>query len=136
MRGSEPTSSPSPGKRSRRSELDKLLEAVDTSFHYETAAAAAKRLKGSEELGPLEIDVSDSNMDSGEDEEDENNAKKRKHSESEAESLEKRKKSKGNNGNLLKTFCPPKEDEKEVRETDEEVKKNRGSLCQEFSMIY
>jgi hypothetical protein len=27
--------SPSPGKKSRRSELDKLLEAVDTSFHFE-----------------------------------------------------------------------------------------------------
>jgi len=60
----ELAASPSPGKRSRRSELDKLLEAVDTSFHFETAAAAAKRMSGSQELGPLEIDVSDSNMDS------------------------------------------------------------------------
>ena len=46
----------------RRSELDKLLEAVDTSFHFETAAAERerKRLSGSSGgLGPLEIDCSD-----------------------------------------------------------------------------
>ena len=48
----------------RRSELDKLLEAVDTSFHFETAAAERKRLSdqggsGSPGLGPLEIDCSD-----------------------------------------------------------------------------
>ena len=45
----------------RRSELDKLLEAVDTSFHFETAAAERKRLSesGNSGLGPLEIDCSD-----------------------------------------------------------------------------
>ena len=47
----------------RRSELDKLLEAVDTSFHFETAAAERKRLSESGNsgsgLGPLEIDCSD-----------------------------------------------------------------------------
>ena len=49
----------SPSKRrGRRSELDKLLEAVDTSFHFETAAAEKKRLSDSG-LGPLEIDCSD-----------------------------------------------------------------------------
>jgi len=120
-RGGEPASSPSPSKRSRRSELDKLLEAVDTSFHYETAAAAAKRIGGSAELGPLEIDVSDSNMESGDEEDEETNFKKRKHSESEAESADKRKKIKGNNGNLLKTFSPTKKEDKDPPETDEEV---------------
>merc|ERR1719336_3545039 len=44
--------------RKKRSELDKLLEAVDTSFHFETAAAERKRLNDSG-LGPLEIDCSD-----------------------------------------------------------------------------
>ena len=47
----------------RRSELDKLLEAVDTSFHFETAAAERERKRLSESgqsgLGPLEIDCSD-----------------------------------------------------------------------------
>jgi len=52
-----------PSKRGRRSELDKLLEAVDTSFHFETAAAERKRLSdqggSGGGLGPLEIDCSD-----------------------------------------------------------------------------
>ena len=43
--------------------MDKLLEAVDTSFHFETAAAERKRLSESGNsgsgLGPLEIDCSD-----------------------------------------------------------------------------
>lgn len=55
-RASSPLSKPSP--RKKRSELDKLLEAVDTSFHFETAAAERKRLSDSG-LGPLEIDCSD-----------------------------------------------------------------------------
>ena len=55
-RASSPIAKISPNKR--RSELDKLLEAVDTSFHFETAAAERKRLNDSG-LGPLEIDCSD-----------------------------------------------------------------------------
>jgi len=118
--------SPSPGKRSRRSELDKLLEAVDTSFHFETAAAAAKRIGGGE-LGPLEIDVSDSNMDeSAEEEEEETNDRKRKHSESESELKGSRKKRK--NGDLLKTYSPRAEaktsnedPESEIEEKNEKV---------------
>jgi len=99
-------SSPSPGKRARRSELDKLLEAVDTSFHFETAAAAAKRLGGPSDLGPLEIDVSDSNLDESGQEEDleEENQKKRKLSQTAPES--KRKKLKRKKGDLLKTISP------------------------------
>jgi len=107
----------SPSKRARRSELDKLLEAVDTSFHFETAAAAAKRLgvDNQSDLGPLEIDVSDSNVGSDEDssrpQEPVKNSKKvipsrkRKHSEIEGdkESLTKRR---INRGNLLKTLSP------------------------------
>ena len=95
----------SPSKRrgrqqGRRSELDKLLEAVDTSFHFETAAAERKRLSesGGSGLGPLEIDCSDTGSETSC-----KVATKRK-----LECVEKspvRKKVKGSN-NLLKTASP------------------------------
>ncbi len=129
----------SPGKRARRSELSKLLEAVDTSFHFETAAAAAKRLSDNQsDLGPLEIDVSDSNI--GSDDEtshsrvnnDDTNeevvddaendpeepasvvttkkgkGRKRKHTDIEG-AKEKNAKRRANKGNLLKTMSPSNE---------------------------
>jgi antitoxin component of MazEF toxin-antitoxin module len=49
--------------RKRRSELDKLLEAGSSSFHFETARAAANRTGDS--LGPLQVDVSDNNSEAG-----------------------------------------------------------------------
>ena len=133
----------SASKRTRRSELDKLLEAVDTSFHFETAAAQAKRLSDSG-LGPLEIDVSDS-CDSTE--ENSNTAGKRKISDIDGESdVRNKKKAKtstvlvaegtkgkneahedsvGNNGNnLLKTFSPKSVEKKNISiekvETDDD----------------
>merc|ERR1712223_145680 len=51
----------SPSSKKRRSELDKLLEAGLSSFHCETAKQAADRLG----LGPLKVDVSDNNSESG-----------------------------------------------------------------------
>ena len=50
----------SPSSRKRRSELDKLLEAGSSSFHFETARETATRLNGNE-LGPIHVDVDDSN---------------------------------------------------------------------------
>jgi len=92
----------SPSKRrsnqGRRSELDKLLEAVDTSFHFETAAAERKRLNESG-LGPLEIDCSDTGSETSC-----KVASKRKLNSS-AEKSPGRKKFKGSN-NLLKTASP------------------------------
>jgi len=49
----------SPSSRKRRSELDKLLEAGSSSFHFETARETATRLNGNE-LGPIHVDVDDS----------------------------------------------------------------------------
>ena len=49
----------SPHSRKRRSELDKLLEAGSSSFHFETARETATRLNGNE-LGPIHIDVDES----------------------------------------------------------------------------
>merc|ERR1719342_940091 len=92
----------SPSKRrsnqGRRSELDKLLEAVDTSFHFETAAAERKRLNESG-LGPLEIDCSDTGSETSC-----KVASKRKLNSS-VEKSPGRKKFKGSN-NLLKTASP------------------------------
>jgi len=93
--------SPSKNRRSnqgRRSELDKLLEAVDTSFHFETAAAERKRLNESG-LGPLEIDCSDTGSETSC-----KVASKRKLNSS-VEKSPGRKKFKGSN-NLLKTASP------------------------------
>lgn len=98
-RTSSPTLKPSP--RKKRSELDKLLEAVDTSFHFESAKAERKRLNDTG-LGPLEIDCSDTGSEASC-----NVVNKRKvsecHLESEEESRLKRQKV-GNN--LLKTASP------------------------------
>ena len=92
---------------------------MDTSFHFETAAAAAKRIGGGE-LGPLEIDVSDSNMDeSAEEEEEETNDRKRKHSESESELKGSRKKRK--NGDLLKTYSPRAEAKTSNEDPESEI---------------
>ena len=49
----------SPSSRKRRSELDKLLEAGSSSFHFETARETATRINGNE-LGPIHIEVDDS----------------------------------------------------------------------------
>ncbi len=129
----------SPGKRARRSELVKLLEAVDTSFHFETAAAAAKRLSDNQsDLGPLEIDVSDSNIgsddetsqsrvnnddineevvDDGENDPEEpasvvttkkGKGRKRKHTNIDG-AKDKTAKRRANRGNLLKTMSPANE---------------------------
>ena len=46
----------SPSSRKRRSELDKLLEAGSSSFHFETAREATTRING-ENLGPIHVDV-------------------------------------------------------------------------------
>lgn len=122
-------SSPSPGKKSRRSELDKLLEAVDTSFHFETAAAAAKRMSGSPNLGPLEINVSDSNCES------ESSDKppppplkmKRKTSESDLEPTKqpaKKQKGGGGGNDLLKTLSPNSSRKKTIKEEEESDSEN------------
>ena len=100
----------SPSKRrmqGRRSELDKLLEAVDTSFHFETAAAERKRLSETK-LEPLEIDCSDTGSETSC-----KVASKRK-----INAVEKspgRKKLKGSN-NLLKTASPGSAQRSEVRD--------------------
>ena len=52
----------SPSSRKRRSELDKLLEAGSSSFHFETARETATRLNGNE-LGPIHVDVEDNSYD-------------------------------------------------------------------------
>jgi len=98
-RASSPVTKISP--RKKRSELDKLLEAVDTSFHFETAAAERKRLNDSG-LGPLEIDCSDTGSEASS-----NAVSKRKASESNLafEEETKLKKQKVGN-NLLKTASP------------------------------
>ena len=49
----------SPTSRKRRSELDKLLEAGSSSFHFETAREATNRING-ETLGPIHVDVDSS----------------------------------------------------------------------------
>ena len=85
--------------RKKRSELDKLLEAVDTSFHFETAAAERKRLNDSG-LGPLEIDCSDTGSEAST-----NVVTKRKASEIAFDEESKLKKQKVGN-NLLKTASP------------------------------
>ena len=41
--------------KKRRSELDKLLEAGSSSFHFETARQTANRL--GQELGPIHVDT-------------------------------------------------------------------------------
>ena len=61
LRSNATTASVSPSSKKRRSELDKLLEAGLSSFHCETAKQAADRLG----LGPLKVDVSDNNSESG-----------------------------------------------------------------------
>jgi hypothetical protein len=48
----------SPTGRKRRSELDKLLEAGSSSFHFETAKEATTRINGVD-LGPIHVDVED-----------------------------------------------------------------------------
>jgi len=82
----------------RRSELDKLLEAVDTSFHFETAAAERKRLSDTG-LGPLEIDCSDTGSEASC-----NISNKRKFSEVENDEANKKRCKESNN--LLKTASP------------------------------
>lgn len=86
-------------KKKKRSELDKLLEAVDTSFHFETAAAERRRLNDSG-LGPLEIDCSDTGSEASC-----NISNKRKFSETEAGGESNKKRVKESN-NLLKTASP------------------------------
>jgi len=90
-----------PNKKSKskkkRSELDKLLEAVDTSFHFETAAAERKRMQDSG-LGPLEIDCSDTGSEASC-----NVSNKRKFSDLDSDSNKKRCKE---SNNLLKTASP------------------------------
>jgi len=105
----------SPSKRrmqqGRRSELDKLLEAVDTSFHFETAAAERKRLSETK-LEPLEIDCSDTGSETSC-----KVATKRK-----INAVEKspgRKKLKGSN-NLLKTASPGSAQRSEDEQEDED----------------
>ena len=83
--------------KKKRSELDKLLEAVDTSFHFETAAAERKRMSETG-LGPLEIDCSDTGSEASC-----NISNKRKFNELDEDS--KKKKFKESN-NLLKTASP------------------------------
>jgi len=83
--------------KKKRSELDKLLEAVDTSFHFETAAAERKRMNDSG-LGPLEIDCSDTGSEASC-----NISNKRKFSEMEIGSNKKKCKE---SNNLLKTASP------------------------------
>jgi len=51
----------SPSSRKRRSELDKLLEAGSSSFHFETAKEATSRMNG-ENLGPIHVDVDSSSV--------------------------------------------------------------------------
>ena len=97
-RASSPLNKPSP--RKKRSELDKLLEAVDTSFHFETAAAERKRLSDSG-LGPLEIDCSDTGSEASC-----NLAGKRKASECHLDEEAGVKKQKVGSNNLLKTGLP------------------------------
>jgi hypothetical protein len=92
--------------RKKRSELDKLLEAVDTSFHFETAAAERKRLSDSG-LGPLEIDCSDTGSEAS------CNGAKRKASEATLAPEEEAKMKKQKVGNnLLKTASPGSENTK------------------------
>ena len=109
---------------------------MDTSFHFETAAAAAKRISGSQELGPLEIDVSDSNLESGDEKEIDSKNKKRKHGESETEPEGKRKKKKNTSGNLLTTFSPrsTKKSTNVTKDSDhDEVSQNiRTGLIEKF----
>jgi len=83
--------------KKKRSELDKLLEAVDTSFHFETAAAERKRMQDSG-LGPLEIDCSDTGSEASC-----NISNKRKFSDLDSDSNKKRCKE---SNNLLKTASP------------------------------
>jgi len=83
--------------KKKRSELDKLLEAVDTSFHFETAAAERKRMQDSG-LGPLEIDCSDTGSEASC-----NISNKRKFSDLDTDSNKKRCKE---SNNLLKTASP------------------------------
>eukprot|EP00092_Neocalanus_flemingeri_P026768 GFUD01029020.1.p1 GENE.GFUD01029020.1~~GFUD01029020.1.p1 ORF type:complete len:1351 (-),score=455.67 GFUD01029020.1:27-4079(-) len=101
--GKKETESPQSKKNrrnpGRRTELDKLLEAVDTSFHYETAAAERKRMSDTG-LGPLEIDCSDTGSEASC-----NISNKRKFSETETSEEANNKKCKGSN-NLLKTASP------------------------------
>jgi hypothetical protein len=52
----------SPSSKKRRSELDKLLEAGSSSFHFETARETATRLNGNE-LGPIHVDVDNNSFD-------------------------------------------------------------------------
>merc|ERR1712223_1713042 len=61
--------------RKRRNELDKLIDAGTSSFHFETAKQTAER------LGPIHIDVDDekeSPENSDEDEESQSDAEKRR----------------------------------------------------------
>ena len=74
-----------------------MLEAVDTSFHFETAAAERKRMNDSG-LGPLEIDCSDTGSEASC-----NISNKRKFSEMDSESNKKKCKE---SNNLLKTASP------------------------------
>ncbi len=62
--GGEEDESPRPRRRACRSELDKLLEAGSSSFHFETARQASQRAQattsdGAGGLGPIHVDVSD-----------------------------------------------------------------------------
>eukprot|EP00095_Tigriopus_kingsejongensis_P006037 maker-scaffold889_size84747-snap-gene-0.26 protein:Tk06037 transcript:maker-scaffold889_size84747-snap-gene-0.26-mRNA-1 annotation:"PREDICTED: uncharacterized protein LOC103314234" len=51
----------SPSPKRRRTELDKLLEAGSSSFHFETARQACSRENG---LGPIHVDVTTSELSS------------------------------------------------------------------------
>jgi len=88
---------PNKKNKKKRSELDKLLEAVDTSFHFETAAAERKRMHESG-LGPLEIDCSDTGSEASC-----NISNKRKFSDMDSDSNKKKCKE---SNNLLKTASP------------------------------
>jgi len=88
---------PNKKNKKKRSELDKLLEAVDTSFHFETAAAERKRIHESG-LGPLEIDCSDTGSEASC-----NISNKRKFSDMDSDSNKKKCKE---SNNLLKTASP------------------------------
>ncbi|XP_059084397.1 claspin-like [Tigriopus californicus] len=55
----------SPSPKRRRTELDKLLEAGSSSFHFETARQASCRENG---LGPIHVDVTDHHSNSSTDE--------------------------------------------------------------------
>ena len=57
----------SPKRKKPRSELDKLLEAGSSSFHFETAKQAENRKEDENGLGPIHIDVSEHSSSSQED---------------------------------------------------------------------